>query len=277
MANPSIQPTSPQADVGSEKRGVQSVEIAYRILRTIQDAEGPIALGDIARRASLSASAAHNYLVSLQRTGLISSPGRGIYRLGSSAFSLGLVALRQLDEFDVVRAGAEALGNRIDATVTLCVWSEQGPVVVFKQDARAYAALDIRPGLKLSTLGSAAGRAFVACLDPAVTASVISRHDSRDPADQEEEIRRARSSFARLGYASKNLFGGVGGYRAFAAPIWANAGDLRYVLVAMAPRTEFVGSRNEMFASALLASAAEISAVLGHRVGLKSPRADATK
>ncbi|MFL5285137.1 MAG: IclR family transcriptional regulator [Rhodopila sp.] len=250
----------------SEKRGVQSVEIGYRILRVVQDAEGPIALSEIARRVGLTASAVHNYLVSLQRTGLIASQGRDSYRIGPSAFSLGLVALRQMDGFDIARAGAEALRNESGATVTLCVWSEEGPVVVFKQDALTHGTLDIRPGLRLPPLGSAAGRVFVACLAPAVTAAVLARYDAGDPAGQAEEVRQLRIDFARCGYSRQDLFGGVDSYRALAAPVWDDANELHYALVALAPHAEFVGARSGAFLGALLASASDISAMLGHRV-----------
>lgn len=272
MANRSAQPRGLQADAqggaaslpaGPQKRGVQSVETGYRILRAVQDAEGPISLGAIAREVGLTASAVHNYLVSLQRTGLIAPESRGRYRIGPAAFSLGLKALRQIDGFDIARAGAEALHAKCGATVTLCVWSDQGPVVVFKQDSLAYGALDIRPGMLLTPLGTAAGHAFVVCLDPAVTAQVLARHDGGDPVRQAEAVRQLRVDFARRGYARQDLFGRVNGYRALAAPIWDDANQLRYVLVAMAPRAEFAGSRGEAFAATLLAAARDISTLLG--------------
>ena len=256
-------PSAPSLYDVPERRGVQSVEIGYRILRTVQDADGAISLGEIARRAGLAASAVHNYLVSLQRTGLIASQGRGSYRIGPAAFSLGLVALRQLDGFDVARAGAETLRDKCGATVTLCVWGDQGPVVMFKQDALTHGALDIRPGLLLPPLGSAAGRAFVASLEPSATAAVLARHDAGDPVGQADEVRQLRLDFARCGYARQDFFGGMSGYRALAAPIWDDANEPRYVLVALAPVAEFAGARDEAFAAALLASADDIGAMLG--------------
>lgn len=246
-----------------EKRGVQSVETGYRILRAVQDAGGAIALGDIARGVGLTASAVHNYLVSLQRTGLIQSDGRGSYRIGPAALSLGLAAMRQIDGFDIARAGAEALRDSTGLAVTLTVWSDQGPVVVFKQDGLAYGALDIRPGMLLTPLGSGAGRAFIACLDPAVTAAVLARHDAGDPAGQAAEVHQLRVDFARRGHARQDLFGHINGYRALAAPIWDDGNQLRYVLTVMGPRTDFSAERGEGFAKALLTAARDISAMLG--------------
>ena len=52
------------------RRGIQSVEIAFRILTVLQTAERAMALKDIASLAELTASAANNYLVSLVRSAL---------------------------------------------------------------------------------------------------------------------------------------------------------------------------------------------------------------
>ena len=134
-------------------------------------------------------------------------------------------------------------------TVTLCVWSDQGPVVMFKQDALSHSALDIRPGLTLPPPGSAAGCVFVGCLNPSVTAAVLARHGAGDPPAQADEVRRLRPDFARCGYASQDFSRGMNGYRALATPIWDDADELRYGLVTRAPLVEFAGARGATFAA----------------------------
>src|ERR1700755_405345 len=52
------------------RRGIQSVEIAFRILDVMQRSQQAMALKDIAPLADLTTSAANNYLVSLVRIGL---------------------------------------------------------------------------------------------------------------------------------------------------------------------------------------------------------------
>src|ERR1700752_292873 len=52
------------------RRGIQSVEIAFRILSVMQGSQQAMALKDIAPQAGLTASAANNYRVSLVRIGL---------------------------------------------------------------------------------------------------------------------------------------------------------------------------------------------------------------
>ena len=86
------------------RRGIQSVEIAFRILSVLQSSQQAMALKDIAPLAGLTASAANNYLVSLVRIGLAAADEKpGYYRLGPAALSLGVSAIQQIDGFEIVR------------------------------------------------------------------------------------------------------------------------------------------------------------------------------
>jgi DNA-binding IclR family transcriptional regulator len=254
------------------QRGVQSVETGYRILRTIQDADASVALGEIARRVGMTASAVHNYLVSLQRTGMVQSDSRGSYRIGPSALALGLVALRQIDGFDIIRNGAEALRNETRLAVSVTTWSDQGPVVILKQDGLAYGTLDVRLGMLLTPLGSGAGRAFVASLDPAITADVLAHHAAGNASAQIKDVQALRADFARRGYVEQDLFGRINGYRALSAPIYDDCGCPRYVLTVLGPQSDFGGDRDERYSSALLAATQELSAMLGAPATHRRPR-----
>ena len=64
------------------RRGIQSVEIAFRILDVLQKSQQAMALKDVAPLAGLTASAANNYLVSLVRIGLAAADEKpGYYRV----------------------------------------------------------------------------------------------------------------------------------------------------------------------------------------------------
>jgi DNA-binding IclR family transcriptional regulator len=71
------------------RRGIQSVEIAFRILSVTQSSQQAMALKDIAPLGGLTASAANDYLVSLVRIGLAAADEKpGHYRLGPSRLRL---------------------------------------------------------------------------------------------------------------------------------------------------------------------------------------------
>ena len=74
--------------------GIRSIEKGALILRCMRDAGGPLRLSDLARRAGMSRSMAHGYLVSLVRAGLVEQDrDTGRYDLGEDALQLGLAAL----------------------------------------------------------------------------------------------------------------------------------------------------------------------------------------
>src|SRR5882724_13618951 len=87
--------------------GVQSVEIAGRLLKTLALLGGPQTLKDLSAAAGLSPAKAHRYLVSLIRESLIEQSAiDGRYDFGGGAREIGRAAINRLD---VMRIGAPLL------------------------------------------------------------------------------------------------------------------------------------------------------------------------
>lgn len=83
--NTSQPPAHEMPDAPGEKRSgtIQSVSIAARFLKTLANAEGELALGEVARRTGTGGSTAHRYLQSLVKEGLArQDPLSGLYDLG---------------------------------------------------------------------------------------------------------------------------------------------------------------------------------------------------
>ena len=116
-------------------KGIQSIEVGYRVLLAVQREPTPIPLSEIAKRAGLSSGATHNYLVSLGRTGLIEQEGRGSYRLGPSAFTLSVASFQQLSSFDLLRDAMRRLRQATGKSVAASIWSQAGPVSIYKQQS----------------------------------------------------------------------------------------------------------------------------------------------
>ena len=95
--NTSQPPADEMPDAPGEKRSgtIQSVSIAARFLKTLANAEGELALGEVARRTGTGGSTAHRYLQSLVKEGLArQDPLSGLYDLGPAALSIGIGALK---------------------------------------------------------------------------------------------------------------------------------------------------------------------------------------
>src|SRR5215831_14182029 len=146
-----------------ERLGIQSVEIASRILGAMADALQPLPLKDLARRSGMPAAKVHRYLVSLTRTKLVaqdSSDGR--YSIGPAAIALGLAGLHSLD---AVRIASEFLGDLRDAsgeTAVLAIWTSAGPVIIRIEESSRPVFMNVRVGSTLPLLRSAVGRVFAA-------------------------------------------------------------------------------------------------------------------
>ena len=87
--------------------GVQSVEVAARLLKTLAQLGGPQTLKDFSVAAGLSPAKAHRYLVSLIREGLIEQSSIDArYDFGGAAREIGRAAINRLD---IMRIGAPLL------------------------------------------------------------------------------------------------------------------------------------------------------------------------
>lgn len=254
----------------SQPRGIQSIEIGYRVLVAIQAGPHPATLRTIADRAGLTSSAAHNYLTSFIRTGMVVIEGRGHYRLGPSIASLGLTALRQFDAFGTVCEEATALSDRTGRGVAVSTWQEDlGPVIIFHKEGSNRGAFDLRNG-PVSPLHTGGGNIFIAYLNPAATLAVVRKEargegmDSRSADKVHADIRRR---VREAGFASCELTE-LPGYAAISAAIWDSADAPRYALTITGPLALIDPSPSGQQVQALRASAQRLS----HQLGAPSRR-----
>ena len=257
-------------DKADKSRGIKSVEIGYRVLLAIQRGPAPVQLIEVARRTGLSSGAAHNYIASLIRTGLVEQEGRGLYRLGPSAFALSLASFHLLAGYDILRAEAQTLQAITRENVALAVWSQGGPVSVFIQRADDPGAIEFRSGL-IPMLASAAGRIAAAYLPEALTQDLIEQEiaDTGYPETAAAFIAASRrdvlpAGFARFEHQRPPHF-------ALAAPVWTADDRLAFTISIVATKPTSLSREPELVA-ALVASAERAGMLIG-ATGATGPRA----
>jgi DNA-binding IclR family transcriptional regulator len=245
-------------------RGIQSVEIGYRVLLAVQAGTGPAPLKEIAARTGLTPSAAHNYLASLVRTGLVWSDRRGSYRLGPSAAALGLAALKQTDTFDVIRNEAVILQEETGHNVSVSCWSESGPVIIFRRQGARRGPLELRIG-QVHLLTTGAGNIFIAYLDMEMILPVARAECSangQSGADCKALLNGIKADIRHKGYAIRPSITAPG-YGSLSAPVWDADGAILYAFTITGPTAELDFKPEGMLVPSLVRGARRASRLLG--------------
>jgi DNA-binding IclR family transcriptional regulator len=247
------------------RRGIQSVEIAFRILTVLQSDQKAVALKEIARTTGLTTSAANNYLVSLVRIGLAAGDQRpGWYRLGPAALSLGVNAIRQIDGFEIVRQEVITLRDTTGRSAAVTTWSDDGPISLFKQDGEQRGSFEFRTGL-IPMLTSAAGKIYAACLPPLQTTHLIHKEWSGvfGGKPEIEKFREdAKRDLKRRGYTTI-VRSDLVGYVSIAAPVRDWNDDVRFTLSLAGTRATMKLEPTSEQVKALLESADRATQAIG--------------
>jgi DNA-binding IclR family transcriptional regulator len=260
------------ADIGGaapriEQIGVQSVEVAGNLLKTLAKLDGPQTLSALAAAAGLVPAKAHRYLVSLIREGFVEqSAADGRYDFGGAARLIGRVAMNRLD---IVRIGTPLLSKLRDdlrETVFMGVWTPQGPMVIEWFDIVRPISVVIRPGSILPLHTSAFGLICASYL-PSATLECAVQSVTPQPNLQSRKLAKAKlaalvEDIRRKGFSlvSGDL---IAGLDAIAVPVLDHQHDLVACLAAVGSTGSLDVSPSGNIVRELKASAARFTQLLG--------------
>jgi DNA-binding IclR family transcriptional regulator len=227
---------------GEEKlrSGIQSIEVGFRLLEVLTHEPRAMMLRDLAQRAGMSPAKAHRYLVSFLRLGVVAQdPLSGRYELGGFALQLGLARLARVDGVKLARIALAGLRDRLDMTVGIAVWGNQGPTVVHWMESSYPAKASLKLGDVMPLLGSATGLLFAAYLPRSKTAAMIEREladtrrssqtgGPRDIGEVEQLLEDVRAHGAAR--VEGMLLPTI---HAFCVPVFDSTGDLALGLIAL--------------------------------------------
>ena len=247
--------------------GIQSVEIAARILRALADGGGALALRQLAAATGMHRAKVHRYLISLARAGLVTREAEfGHYGIGPLAIAAGLAGLNRLDPIRLAYAALPILRDRIGETVVLAVWGERGATVVALEDSAQPVTLNVRVGSILPLRASAIGRVFAAFMPEAILRPVLAA-EARQSAGRARPSEAALASILaqirrqRLSAVEGTL---IPGLNALAAPVFDQRGKLVLVIGVVGRRETLAARPAGAAAEALQEVAAGLSRQLGH-------------
>ena len=221
-------------DAPALRRGIQSVEIGFRVLAALAAEPRSSTLGAVAKRAELSASQAHRYLASLIATGLAhQDPSSGRYDLGPQAIQVGLAALARTDVFAEADPIIAAFTRQTGRTALIAARGPSGPTIVRWHPGRRPVITSLTVGSVLPLLGSATGHAFLSFMGPEELAGAIEQERQSDPRAAAIDVDVIRQQVRRAMSASVDEML-IPGLRATAVPILDIQGRAALVATVMA-------------------------------------------
>ncbi len=256
--------------VASERQGIQSIEVGFRLLRVLAATNRPMMLRDIAKGAGMPAAKAHRYMVSFMRIGLIEQDSAsGRYDLGSYALDLGLSGLGRLDPVRLAGPILDNLCEEIQETVALGVWGTHGATIVRIVDAGAPITITLRAGTVLPLSKSATGRAFATffrspylkqLLDEELRAA--SEASKTAVTTLRRQLEKTLSEIREHGIAraTGSLTPGING---FSAPVFDHTGHMVATITSLGSVGEFNVEWDSPVAKHMLTAAQQLSERLG--------------
>jgi DNA-binding IclR family transcriptional regulator len=254
------------------RKGINSVETAFRVLKALEAAPSALPLKELARAADLTPSAAHHYLVSLIRIGAVEQRADGRYDLGGFALQLGITALFRSDSLEFARQVMQGFRDAVDEAIFFAVWGNSGPTIVRWLESSHPVTVEVRVGNAMPVLRSATGNVFLAWLPPALTAPFVERERvlrDRHPGDagtfaDPGAVERIRDEVRRVGFAKTEggLIPTIGG---LAVPVFDVEGHLAGALTTLGWLGQIDLRPDGEIVRALLSAADDLSKRLGYR------------
>jgi DNA-binding IclR family transcriptional regulator len=256
------------SDAAEEKTrsGIQSIEVGFRLLDVLTNEPRAMMLRDLAQRAGMSPAKAHRYLVSFLRLGVASQdPVSGRYELGGFALQMGLARLARVDGVRLARIALAEMRDRLDQTVGIAVWGNQGPTVVHWMESSHPAKASLKLGDVMPLLSSATGLLFAAYLPRSKTQAMLDRELAamkQTMADVEPLLAEVREHGAAR--VEGMLLPTV---HAFCTPVFDSTGELALGLIALGHEGTFDTRWDGEIDSALRECARGLSYELGYKAG----------
>lgn len=262
-------PQSP-AKTASSRRGIQSIEVGFRILDKIRQSGRPLPLKELAEACQLTVPNVHYYLVSFQKVGLVvQQSDTGYYGLGPYALRLGLAALEQFDVFTTARPAMAELAASTGQTVFLGVWGNKGPTIVYRvEGSRSRPLLELRVGSVLPLLSSALGRNFLAHLPRANTRDLLEQemaslqHADGQRKYTEKDVEALREEVLAH-HISRCRDALLPHFTSMSAPIFDMLGEMKAAITLMGPVGSFDDALDSITARTLSEKARSISEAAG--------------
>ncbi|MEP5762022.1 MAG: IclR family transcriptional regulator [Litoreibacter sp.] len=253
MKKPTL--SSPDANtLIDDRKGVQSVDRAFEILRAFEQSELPHGVKDIATTTGMTPSQVHHYLVSLTRSGAIAQRPDGQYELGVFTLQLGLSALKRLEPVERAVQAARAFRDATGEATFIALWGSHGATIIRYFEGFQPVTVEIRAGLTMPLVGSATGHVFLTWMSEQATGDFIPQGVNTDDI-------KAVTRAAGLGHVHGTLLPRIS---SLSAPVFDRDGRLAFSMTTLGWIDVFDDNLGGALANQLKDASKTLSRALGH-------------
>lgn len=248
---------------------IKSVAKALKIIDVLAEAQGELALHEIAAKLGVAKSTVHGLLSTLRDFGYVEqSVFTGKYKLGLRLFELGNIVAHGWDVRTVAGPYIQKLVDDLEETVHLVILDKGEVLYIDKRESRQSLRIVSQVGMRLPAHCTGVGKALLAHLPPSEVKRIIAtkglprftKNTITDPKKLEEELARVRAQ----GYAidDEEIMDSL---RCIGAPICDHNGKVCAAVSVAGPVARLEGERLQLAIERVKQTAAEISAALGYR------------
>ncbi|MGJ9386087.1 IclR family transcriptional regulator [Salipaludibacillus sp. CF4.18] len=211
-------------DENAPKKGIQSIEIGFSILKAISNSVGPLTITEVSKLCDIPKSQLYRYLISLCRIGFLEKSEDLRYSLGSELTLIGLRGMEKVDIRIKALPYIKRLNDLLDETVSLAIWVEnEGPIFISWEESKKPINVNVRVGSAVPLTNSATGRIFAAYYPKEKTQSFIN-DEIKKHSIVLDEYNDTIIAVKKYGYAFTDQY--IPGITAISAPIFDQKNEL---------------------------------------------------
>jgi DNA-binding IclR family transcriptional regulator len=257
-----IIPTVEQQFQGSQ--GTTAVDRGADLLVRVLEADGPVALADLASASGIPKSTASRLVSALERRGLVEQDGqRGRLRPGPAILRVAERSMLERNIVELARPSLDALAESSGETINLAVPARHGVEHVAQVDSRHFLGTGQWLGRTVDYHCTAVGKVFMAFGRATMPSQPLTKHAPATITDP-RRLRAELEAIRRTEWATA-IDELEPGLAAMAAPVRGARGDVVAALSITGPTLRLTPLRILELEPTLIDEARMLSRRLGHR------------
>lgn len=252
--------------VRKPKRGVDSVDVAGRILQSMVRQPTAPRLKDLEADTGIPSAKLHRYLSSLLDCGLLRRLESGNrYEFGLLALQIGQRAAQGNDALTLIAGMVAEYCEEIGQTCGLGLWAEDGVTMLRWFQADREVSIALKGGIRLPLTGSSTGMVFAAHLQREVTEPMVRDELRQNGHAGSASLEQAYRRFAKVRRDGicQGLSVRIKGLNSLSVPVFGPAGKIAYAISVAGQEANFGAEIDGPVARSLKAFASRVSRFLG--------------